>query len=115
MRSSVKSSNMRDATRSRREVPSRCGNTACVRPKAELGIFYVAMVSTAAGFSVRNLPSMAVEGWSLIFWYVLGTLLFLVPLGLTAAELASTWPRDGGVYDWVAEAFGDRTGFMSVW
>jgi glutamate:GABA antiporter len=82
---------------------------------AELGIFYVAMVSTAAGFSVRNLPSMAVEGWPLIFWYVLGTVLFLVPLALTAAELASTWPRDGGVYDWVAEAFGERTGFMSVW
>ncbi|HEV3086830.1 MAG TPA: APC family permease [Candidatus Elarobacter sp.] len=86
-----------------------------VRPAAKLGIFYVAMVSTAAGFSVRNLPSMAVEGWPLIFWYVLGTLLFLVPLGLTAAELASTWPKDGGVYDWVAEAFGERTGFMSVW
>jgi glutamate:GABA antiporter len=86
-----------------------------VKPKAELGIFYVAMVSTAAGFSVRNLPSMAVEGWPLIFWYVLATALFLVPLGLTAAELASTWPKDGGVYDWVAEAFGERTGFMSVW
>ncbi len=86
-----------------------------MRPKGELGIFAVAMVSTAAGFSVRNLPSMAVEGWPLIFWYGLGTALFLVPLALTAAELASTWPRDGGVYDWVAEAFGARTGFMSVW
>ena len=86
-----------------------------MRPKAELGIFYVAMVSTAAGFSVRNLPSMAVEGWPLIFWYVMATVLFLVPLALTAAELASTWPRDGGVYDWVAEAFGARTGFMAIW
>ena len=80
-----------------------------------LGIFYVAMVSTAAGFSVRNLPSMAVEGWSLIFWYVLGTLLFLLPLALTAAELASTWPKAGGVYAWVREAFGEPTGFMAVW
>ena len=86
-----------------------------MRPKAELGIFSVAMVSTAAVFSVRNLPSMAIEGWSLIFWYLLGTVLFLAPLALTAAELASTWPRDGGVYDWVTEAFGKRTGFMSVW
>ncbi|MBV9409003.1 MAG: amino acid permease, partial [Candidatus Eremiobacteraeota bacterium] len=86
-----------------------------VRPAAKLGIFYVAMVSTAAGFSVRNLPSMAVEGWPLIFWYVVATVLFLVPLALTAAELASAWPKDGGVYDWVAEAFGERTGFMSVW
>src|ERR1700716_2001804 len=73
------------------------------------------MVSTAAGFSVRNLPSMAVEGWPLIFWYVVATVLFLVPLALTAAELASTWPRDGGVYDWVGEAFGARTGFMAIW
>ncbi|HEY0380833.1 MAG TPA: APC family permease [Candidatus Elarobacter sp.] len=73
------------------------------------------MVSTAAGFSVRNLPSMAVEGWSLIFWYVLGTLLFLLPLALTAAELASTWPKAGGVYAWVREAFGEPTGFMAVW
>jgi amino acid transporter len=86
-----------------------------VKPRAELGIFSVAMLSTAAGFSVRNLPSMAVEGWPLIFWYLLATLLFLVPLGLAAAELASTWPKGGGVYDWVAEAFGTRTGFMSVW
>jgi amino acid transporter len=86
-----------------------------MKPKAELGIFSVAMVSTAAGFSVRNLPSMAVEGWPLIFWYVLATVLFLAPLGLVAAELASTWPKDGGVYDWVAEAFGTRTGFMTVW
>lgn len=86
-----------------------------MKPKAKLGIFYVAMVSTAASFSVRNLPAMAVEGWPLIFWYVLATALFLAPLGLVAAELASTWPKDGGVYDWVAEAFGRRTGFMTVW
>lgn len=64
---------------------------------------------------MRNLPSMAVEGWPLIFWYLLGTALFLAPLALTAAELAAAWPKAGGVYDWVAEAFGERTGFMSVW
>ncbi|HTD37804.1 MAG TPA: APC family permease [Candidatus Limnocylindrales bacterium] len=86
-----------------------------MRPKGELGIFAVAMISTAAGFSVRNLPSMAVEGWPLIFWYLVATALFLVPLALTAAELASAWPRDGGVYAWVAEAFGERSGFMAVW
>lgn len=83
--------------------------------KAELGIFYVAMVSVAAGFSIRNLPSMAVVGWPLIFWYVLGTVLFLLPLALTAAELASAWPKAGGVFAWVAEAFGERSGFMAVW
>jgi glutamate:GABA antiporter len=83
--------------------------------KGELGIFYVAMVSVAAGFSIRNLPSMAVVGWSLIFWYALATALFLLPLALVAAELAAAWPEAGGVFAWVREAFGDRTGFMAIW
>lgn len=86
-----------------------------VRPKAELGIFSVAMVSIAAVLSVRNLPSLAIVGWPLIFWYLLATVAFLAPLALTAAELASTWPGDGGVYAWVAAAFGERTGFMAIW
>jgi amino acid transporter len=116
MNERVNPSNMVDRYRTRRGTACTLRRTlAVVRPKAELGIFYVAMVSTAAAFSVRNLPSMAVEGWSLVFWYVLATLLFLVPVALTAAELASTWPKDGGVYDWVSEAFGERSGFMAVW
>jgi amino acid transporter len=86
-----------------------------VKPKAELGIVAVALVSVAAVLSVRNLPSIAVEGWSSASWYVLATALFLAPVALTAAELASTWPRAGGVYDWVTEAFGRPTGFLAVW
>lgn len=86
-----------------------------MKSRAELGIVSVALISTAAVLSVRNLPVIAVEGWSSVSWYVLATALFLAPLALTAAELASAWPQDGGVYDWVAEAFGRRTGFMTVW
>ncbi len=80
-----------------------------------LGVFSVAMLSVAAAFSVRNLPSMAVEGWSLIVWYALATALFLLPLALTSAELAAAWPKAGGPYAWVREAFGTRTGFMALW
>lgn len=86
-----------------------------MKPKAELGIVAVALVSVAAVLSVRNLPSIALEGWSSVSWYVLATVLFLAPVALTAAELASTWPKAGGVYDWVTEAFGRPTGFLAVW
>ena len=86
-----------------------------MKRQAELGIVSVALVSVAAVLSVRNLPSIAVEGWSSVSWYVLATVLFLAPVALTAAELASTWPKEGGVYDWVTEAFGAPTGFMAVW
>ena len=34
---------------------------------------------------------------------------------MVAAELGTGWPRDGGVYAWVKEAFGGRTGFLAVW
>ena len=73
------------------------------------------MISVAAVLSVRNYPSMAEEGWALILWYFFGAFFFLLPLALVSAELASAWPKEGGVYAWVEEAFGTKTGFMSIW
>jgi putative glutamate/gamma-aminobutyrate antiporter len=32
-----------------------------------------------------------------------------------AAELATSWPKEGGVYVWVRVAFGARWGFAAVW
>lgn len=83
--------------------------------KSYIGVFALAMISVAAVLSLRNYPTMAVYGWSSIAWYLIGTILFIVPLSLAAAELASGWPEDGGVYIWVKEAFGERWGFVAVW
>ena len=32
-----------------------------------------------------------------------------------AAELASGWPGEGGVYEWVKDAFGAWFGFTAAW
>src|SRR5262245_28018788 len=80
-----------------------------------IGIFTLAMVSVAAVLSVRSYPSMAANGWSLIFWYLLGTVAFLVPCALVGAELATGWPKEGGVYAWVQEAFGPVAGGVAIW
>ena len=40
-------------------------------------------------------------------------LLFLLPVGLVSAELATS--HEGGIFVWVREAFGDRTGFQATW
>lgn len=82
--------------------------------RKSLGVFSLAMISVAAVLSVRNFPSMAEYGWGSIGWYVLGTLLFLLPITLASAELATGWSRGGGVYQWVKEAFGERAGFIAV-
>ena len=80
-----------------------------------LGIFALAMINVAAVLSLRNFPSMALYGWSSITWYVLGAVLFLLPSAFVGAELASGWPKGGGVYAWVKEAFDEEMGFLAIW
>jgi amino acid transporter len=82
---------------------------------ATLGVFALGMIEVTAVLSIRNYPSMAEEGWSMIGWYVLALLLFFLPLSLAGAELATGWPKGGGVYAWVREAFGERNGFIAIW
>ncbi|WP_455285516.1 APC family permease [[Eubacterium] cellulosolvens] len=79
-----------------------------------LGVFALAMINVAAVLSLRNYPSMAPYGWSSVGWYIFGTLLFLIPVSLAGAELATGWPKGGGVYAWVREAFGEHSGFIAV-
>jgi putative glutamate/gamma-aminobutyrate antiporter len=80
-----------------------------------LGAGSIALISLAAVLTLRGMPTVAEYGWSSISFYALGALFFFIPLALVAAELATGWPRAGGVYAWVKEAFGDRAGFLAVW
>ena len=80
-----------------------------------LGIISLAMINVAAVLSLRNFPTMAMEGWNMIFWYVLFTVCFLIPTALVAAELASTWPKSGGIYSWVKEAYPKEGSFITIW
>ncbi len=82
--------------------------------KKVLGLFALAMINVAAVLSIRNFPSMAVYGWSCIGWYIIGAILFLIPISLAGAELATGWPEGGGVYAWVKQAFGEKGGFTAL-
>ncbi len=80
-----------------------------------IGPVGIALITVAAILTLRGLPSVAEYGWASIFFYVVGALLFFVPLSFVAAELATGWPRAGGMYAWVRAGFGTRTGFLAVW
>ena len=56
---------------------------------------------------------LAVYGLASVFLYVLPALLFLVPVSLVAAELASGWP--GGVYNWVSQGVSAPMGLLAIW
>jgi glutamate:GABA antiporter len=84
-------------------------------PPKVLGIFALAMINVAAVLSIRNFPSMAMFGWQCIGWYIIGTVLFLIPLSLAGAELATMLSdKGGGVYAWCKEAFGEKGGFVAI-
>jgi len=80
-----------------------------------INVFTLVMINVIAVDSLRTLPISAEYGLSLVFYYVLGGLIFFIPVALVAAELATTWPARGGLYVWVREAFGTRLAFFTIW
>jgi amino acid transporter len=81
----------------------------------KLGIFTLMMINIIAVDSLRSLPFSAAYGFSLVFFYLLATLVFFIPVSLVSAELATAMPNKGGIYVWVREAFGEQWGFVVIW
>lgn len=80
-----------------------------------VSVFVLAMLNVSIMASLRNLPLVAEYGLSIVFYFGIVALLFLVPCALVSAELATGWPKSGGVYIWIREALGDRWGFLGIW
>lgn len=85
------------------------------RHRRVLSIFVLAMLNVSIMASLRNLPLVAEFGLSAVFYFCLVGLFFLIPCALVSAELATGWPKSGGIYVWVREGLGDRWGFMAIW
>lgn len=82
----------------------------------KISIIALVLLITGAIDSIRNLPGTALFGSSLIFFFTLSAIIFLIPVALVSAELASKWPNDeGGIYSWVKRAFGENVAFFAIW
>ncbi len=82
----------------------------------KISVLALVLLISGAIDSVRNLPTTALFGSSLIFFFVFSAIIFLIPVALVSAELSSTWPEEeGGVYSWVRHAFGDNMAFLTIW
>jgi putative glutamate/gamma-aminobutyrate antiporter len=84
-------------------------------PKKSLSVISLVMLNVIAIDSLRTLTMGAEYGFALVFYYLLAAVTFFLPVALVAAELATGWPENGGVYIWVREAFGKKIGFMTIW
>lgn len=75
---------------------------------AILAVICVVFVAEAAA-------PVAAIGNSQYFWWLILIIAFLLPYGLIASELGTTYQSEGGLYDWVAKAFPKRWGSRVSW
>lgn len=75
---------------------------------AILSVICVVFVAEAAA-------PVAAIGNSQYFWWIFLIVTFLLPYGLIASELGTTYDGDGGLYDWIRKAFGNRWGGRASW
>ena len=82
----------------------------------KLSVMTLAIMNVTAVVSLRGLPAEAVYGLSSAFYYMFAAIVFLIPTAMVAAELAAMFStKQGGVFRWVGEAYGARTGFLAIW
>ncbi len=73
-----------------------------------LSVICVVFVAEAAA------PAAAI-GNAQFFWWIFLIVTFLLPYGMVVAELGTTYDSDGGLYDWIRDAFGDKWGSRVSW
>lgn len=81
----------------------------------KIPFYSLVLLIVAAIDSIRNLPSSALFGSELVFFFIFAALIFLIPVSLVSAELAATFPEKGGVYHWIRTAFGEKWAMLAIW
>jgi glutamate:gamma-aminobutyrate antiporter len=84
-------------------------------PARQLGLFGFFAITASMVMAVYEYPTFATSGFSLVFFLLLGGLLWFIPVGLCAAEMATVegW-EEGGVFAWVSNTLGERWGFAAI-
>ena len=83
--------------------------------KRGMGVLDLTLFSVCAVLVIDTLTASALIGPSSISWWLITLVLFVVPYGMIASELGTTWPGEGGIYDWVKRAYGPRWGVRTTW
>ncbi len=75
---------------------------------AILSVICIVFVAEAAA-------PVAAIGNSQYFWWIFLIIAFLLPYGLIASELGTTYEGEGGLYDWIKKAFGHKWSGRAAW
>lgn len=80
-----------------------------------MGLWDVVLFNVAAVLGPRWVATAAHTGPSSVSLWLGAAVLFFIPEALVITELATRFPRVGGIYAWTNEAFGPFHGFVSGW
>ncbi|PKH07549.1 APC family permease [Moritella sp. Urea-trap-13] len=83
--------------------------------KGKMGVTSLALFSLCAVIVVDTLTASASIGVSSIGWWLVIFVIFVIPYGLITSELSTTYPGDGGIYDWVKQAYGYKWAVRTTW
>ncbi len=85
----------------------------------KIGLWDLVFMNVSALYGIRWIAKSTASSFGLglgsIPTWILFSFIFFVPSSLICAELASKYPNDGGMYEWVKVAYGEKWGFMVSW
>ena len=85
------------------------------RPLRTLSFFGFFAITASMVMTVYEYPTFASSGMNLVFFLVVGGVLWFLPVAMCAAEMATVdgW-QSGGIYAWVGNILGRRWGFAAL-
>src|SRR5438034_4925137 len=90
--------------------PSEVTTTAALAEKKKLRKairrFDMICYTVVAVIGLNALGAFASNGAQAFTWLVISAVTFFLPYGLMVAELGSTFPQEGGIYEWCKLAGG---------
>src|SRR2546430_12301002 len=94
------------ASTSIREVTSEATLEEKRKLRKEFKIFDMIFITIAAVIGIDTLGAVSSSGAQVLTWLLISAVTFLLPYGLLIAELGTTFPQEGGVYEWCKMAGG---------
>jgi len=94
------------ASTSIREVMSEATLEEKRKLRKEFKIFDMIFITIAAVIGIDTLGAVSSSGAQVLTWLLISAVTFLLPYGLLTAELGTTFPQEGGVYEWCKMAGG---------
>ena len=85
------------------------------KKKKKFRLFDAILATVCITLVAESVTPTAAIGNSQYFWWIFLIIAFCVPYGMISAELGTTYPSEGGMYDWVKRAFGPKMASRVAW